>query len=199
LRNFTEANDPFALFDIWFAEASASEPNDPNAMTLSTIDADGMPDARIVLMKGHDRNGFVFYTNTQSSKGQQLIGQPRAALTFHWKSLLRQVRIRGRVAAVSAEEADAYYTSRPRESRIGAWASQQSRPLESRAVFEQAIAEQTARFEKEDLARPSHWSGFRITPLAIEFWHDRPFRLHDRIRFDRASHQDDWHKTRLYP
>jgi pyridoxamine 5'-phosphate oxidase len=199
LRNFTEMNDPFALFDSWFLEAVASEPNDPNAMTLSTVDGDGMPDARIVLMKGHDRGGFVFYTNTLSSKGRQLAAAPRAALTFHWKSLLRQVRVRGVVTAVTEAEADAYYHSRARESRIGAWASRQSQPLENRAIFEEAVARETARFEKEDVPRPPHWSGYRITPLSIEFWHDRPFRLHDRIRFDRTPSNDEWVKTRLYP
>jgi pyridoxamine 5'-phosphate oxidase len=199
LRNFTEMDDPFALFEAWFADAKASEPNDPNAMTFATVDQDGLPDARIVLMKDYDREGFVFYTNTTSAKGRQVAAQPKAALIFHWKSLLRQVRVRGLVSPVSTAEADTYYNSRARESRIGAWASQQSQPLESRAVFEAAVARETARFEREAVARPPHWSGYRIAPLFMEFWHDRPFRLHDRIVFARPDLKSEFAKTRLYP
>jgi pyridoxamine 5'-phosphate oxidase len=198
-RDFTEATDPFVLFESWFADATQSEPNDPNAMTLATVDEEGMPDARIVLLKGWDRNGFVFYTNTQSVKGQELTARPVAALVFHWKSLLRQVRVRGTASPVSAEEADSYYQSRPRDSRIGAWASQQSRPLGSRVELDNAVSNVEARFGQGDVQRPPHWSGFRITPLTIEFWHDRPFRLHDRIVFKRSSATAEFSKQRLYP
>jgi pyridoxamine 5'-phosphate oxidase len=197
--NFSEADDPFALFDQWFADATQSEVNDPNAMTLASVDAQGLPDARIVLLKGHDRNGFVFYTNTTSAKGRHLAAQPYAALVFHWKSLLRQVRIRGAVSAVTAAEADAYYQSRPRESRIGAWASRQSQPLANRAELESAVTEVQKRFADGDVERPPHWSGFRITPQTIEFWHDRPFRLHDRIVFSRTPGAAEWTKQRLFP
>jgi pyridoxamine 5'-phosphate oxidase len=196
-HDFTAADDPFALFAAWFKEASASEPVDPNAMTLATIGEDGHPDARIVLMKGWDRAGFVFYTNTLSAKGRQLAGHPAAAFLFHWKSLARQVRLRGAITPVSAAEADAYYATRPRESRIGAWASRQSQPLAARGDLETAVADVARRFENEDVARPPHWSGYRLTPTRIEFWQDRPFRLHDRIVFEGA--EPDWRKTRLYP
>jgi pyridoxamine 5'-phosphate oxidase len=198
-RDFTEATDPFVLFESWFADAKQSEPNDPNAMTLATVDSAGLPDARIVLLKGQDRSGFVFYTNTQSAKGVELTAHPVAALVFHWKSLLRQVRVRGTVSAVSSEEADAYYQSRPRDSRIGAWASQQSRPLGSRTMLEDAVKAVEGRFAQGDVPRPSHWSGYRIAPLAIEFWHDRPFRLHDRIVFSRPTASGFFTKQRLYP
>jgi pyridoxamine 5'-phosphate oxidase len=197
--DFTVADDPFALFDAWFADATQSEINDPNAMTLATVDAHGLPDARIVLLKGHDRDGFVFYTNTQSAKGQELAANPVAALVFHWKSLTRQVRVRGSVAPVSAEEADIYYHSRARDSRIGAWASQQSRPLADRAMLEAAVRNTEARFGAGQVERPPHWSGYRITPRSIEFWHDRPFRLHDRIVFTRDGNVQEWSKQRLFP
>ena len=188
-----------ALFAAWLAEASASEPRDPNAMTLATADADGMPNARMVLLKGTDPRGFVFYTNIDSQKGQELDASAKAALVFHWKSLNRQVRVRGTVERVTAEEADAYFASRPKQAQIGAWASRQSQPLESRLAFEKAIAINAAKYALGSVPRPPNWSGFRILPTAIEFWHDRPFRLHDRIVFKRASLGDAWSKTRLYP
>lgn len=197
--DFTLADDPFALFETWFEDASASEPNDPNAMSLATVDSSGMPDVRVVLLKGWDRDGFVFYTNLESAKGQELAAAPRAALNFHWKSLLRQVRVRGTVATVTDAEADAYYDSRPMGSRVGAWASQQSRPLSERAELEARVAEFEAKFAGEAPSRPSHWSGFRVTPLALEFWHDRPFRLHDRVVFRRQDGNAPWERTRLYP
>jgi pyridoxamine 5'-phosphate oxidase len=185
------------LFEAWFAEAKASEPNDPEAMALATVDAGGLPDVRMVLLKGFDARGFVFYTNLDSAKGQELAANPKAALLMHWKSLRRQIRVRGAVERVSDAEADAYFASRPKQAQIGAWASQQSRPLESRFAFEQAIASVTARHAIGTVPRPPRWSGFRIMPAEIEFWHDRRFRLHDRIVFRRAG--DGWEKTRLYP
>jgi pyridoxamine 5'-phosphate oxidase len=197
--DFTESAEPIALFAAWMTEASQTEPADPNAMSLATVDADGMPNVRIVLLKGFDEDGFVFYTNFNSRKGRELTAHPKAALTFHWKSLLRQVRVRGTVERVSDAEADAYYATRPRLAQIGAWASQQSSPLESRLVFEQAVAEVTAKYDGATIPRPSHWSGFRIVPLVMEFWHDRPFRLHDRVEYERASAPEPWRKTRLYP
>jgi pyridoxamine 5'-phosphate oxidase len=201
LRNgdFTAGADPFALFAAWMEEASRSEPNDPNAMALATAGSDGFPDVRMVLLKGFDAQGFVFYTNLDSAKGRELRERPQAALVFHWKSLRRQVRVRGTVARVSEAEADTYFASRPRLAQLGAWASKQSAPLESRLAFEKAVAQTTARFPIGTIPRPPHWSGFRITPLAIEFWHDRPFRLHDRIAFTRESPDTTWVKTRLYP
>jgi pyridoxamine 5'-phosphate oxidase len=198
--DFTTSSDPFHLFDLWFSEASGSEMNDANAMTLATIDESGLPNARIVLLKGHDRDGFVFYTNTQSAKGRELAGQPRAALLFHWKSLQRQVRIRGEVTPVLPAEADAYFATRPRDSQIGAWASEQSRPLDSRATFEDRLAALRAMHDGVTIPRPPHWSGFRVVPSAMEFWQDRPFRLHDRVVFRRQdTTQDIWTSTRLYP
>jgi pyridoxamine 5'-phosphate oxidase len=197
--DFTEEKDPFLLFARWFSEAQASEINDPNAMTLATTDSDGLPDARIVLMKDHDAQGFVFYTNTQSAKGNELAHCPKAALVFHWKSLRRQVRIRGLVRPVSAQEADAYFDTRPRDSRIGAWASQQSRPLESRFALEKAVATYAAKYAIGTIPRPPHWSGYRIMPLSIEFWQDRPFRLHDRLKFTRETTDSAFETTRLYP
>ncbi|NWG25517.1 MAG: pyridoxamine 5'-phosphate oxidase [Pseudorhodoplanes sp.] len=197
--DFTEADEPYALFEAWFEDAKAKEPADPNAMALATVDGEGLPDVRMVLLKGFDERGFVFFTNTTSAKGRELAVQPKAALLFHWKSLNRQVRVRGPVEPVTTEEADAYFATRPRQAQIGAWASQQSAPLESRFAFEKAIALYAAKYAVGDVPRPPHWSGYRIVPLAIEFWHDRPFRLHDRIVFRRADERAPWTKTRLYP
>ncbi|MGO4676192.1 pyridoxamine 5'-phosphate oxidase [Bosea sp. 2YAB26] len=197
--DFTEVDEPFALFASWLEEAARSEPNDPNGMALSTVDAEGLPNVRMVLLKGHDRDGFVFYTNTQSQKGEELLGQGKAAALFHWKSLRRQVRLRGPVSIVSDAEADAYFQSRPRDSRIGAWASQQSRPLESRFALEKAVASYAAKFGLSTIPRPPHWTGFRIDPVYIEFWRDGAFRLHDRVVFRRASAAEPWTRTRLYP
>jgi pyridoxamine 5'-phosphate oxidase len=201
--DFAAAPEPFALFESWFEEAKAHEPNDPNAFALATVDASGAPNVRITLLKGldgagHPSRGFVFYTNFESAKGRELQGSGKAALNFHWKSLRRQVRVRGSVSVVSAAEADAYFASRPHGSRIGAWASQQSRPLDSRDTLEKAVAAMTAKYPGE-VPRPPYWSGFRVTPTEIEFWHDRPFRLHERVAFRRASPTDAWHKQRLYP
>jgi pyridoxamine 5'-phosphate oxidase len=197
--DFTEADEPFRLFSAWFADAKKSEPNNPDAMTLATVDADGLPNARMVLLKGCDERGFVFYTNLDSVKGQELAEAPKAALTFYWKSLQRQVRVRGEVEPVSAAEADAYFASRPRMAQIGAWASKQSTALESRLAFEKAVAIHTAKFGVGTVPRPPHWSGYRVVPQEIEFWHERPFRLHDRIRFRREHPGARWDKTRLYP
>lgn len=202
--DFATAEDPFALFDEWMALARESEINDPNAMALATSDADNMPNVRMVLLKGVDvegreDRGFVFYTNLESAKGNELTANPRAALLFHWKSLRRQVRVRGTVTPVADAEADAYYQSRPRQSRIGAWASDQSRPLESRFALEKKVAVMAARYTIGEIPRPPHWSGFRVTPLEIEFWHDRPFRLHDRVVYRRPARDAAWMRTRLYP
>lgn len=197
--DFTEKSEPFALFDEWLADAVKTEPNDPNAVALATVDKDGLPDVRMVLLKGFDTQGFVFYTNFDSQKGTEILGSMKAAMCFHWKTLRRQVRVRGPVEIVSDEEADAYYATRPRGSRIGAWASKQSRPLESRFALEKAVAEYTARHAIGEIPRPKHWSGFRIKPTSIEFWHDRPFRLHDRVVFSREMPEGDWGKERLYP
>ena len=197
--DFVETAEPFALFGKWFEEAKQKEPNDPEAMAIATADPDGLPDARMVLMKEWSADGFVFYTHTESAKGRQLAANPKAAALFHWKSLRRQVRLRGPVEAVSDVEADAYYLSRPRDSRIGAWASQQSRPLESRFALEKAVAAYAAKYAIGDIPRPPHWRGFRIKPIAMEFWQDRPFRLHDRLRFFRDAPDGDWRKERLYP
>lgn len=197
--DFTQEQDPFALFQSWFEEAKKSEPNDPNAMALSTVDADGLPNSRMVLLNGRDGEDFVFYTNTQSQKGTELLAQPKAALLFHWKSLRRQVRIRGAVSLVSDEMADAYFQSRPRDSRIGAWASQQSRPLESRFALEKAVALQAAKFGVGAIPRPPHWTGFRVSPVYLEFWRDGAFRLHDRVVFRRPAVDQPWTRERLYP
>jgi pyridoxamine 5'-phosphate oxidase len=197
--DFTEADEPLRLFAAWFEEAVRAEPADPNAMALATIDSDGLPNVRMVLMKGFDEHGFVFYTNVDSQKGQELGAHPQAGLVFYWKSLKRQVRIRGPVEPVTAEEADAYFATRPRLAQIGAWASKQSYPLESRLAFEKAVAIQTAKYALGRVPRPPHWSGYRIVPLVIEFWHDRPYRLHDRIEFRRETPQRAWSKRRLYP
>lgn len=197
--DFSGAEEPFRLFSEWMRDAEAKEPNDPNAMAVASVDETGLPDVRMVLLKGFDEAGFVFYTNFESKKGVELLASKKAALLFHWKSLRRQIRIRGPVEVVSAAEADAYFASRPRASRIGAWASKQSRPLESRFALEKAVAEYGLRHAIGEVPRPPHWSGFRVVPSAIEFWHDRPFRLHDRIEFTRAAPGAPWEKTRLYP
>jgi pyridoxamine 5'-phosphate oxidase len=197
--DFTEADEPFVLFESWMSEAKASEINDPNGMALASTDADGMPNVRMVLLKGFDARGFVFYTNTESQKGNEILGAMKAAALFHWKSLRRQVRVRGPVELVSDAEADAYFQSRPRDSRIGAWASQQSRPLESRFALEKAAALYAARYAIGDIPRPAHWTGIRIMPTSIEFWKDGAFRLHDRVVFRRPEPSGDWTKTRLYP
>ncbi|NNE25131.1 MAG: pyridoxamine 5'-phosphate oxidase [Rhizobiales bacterium] len=197
--DFAEASEPVKLFGTWLEEAKASEPNDANAMSVATVDADGMPNVRMVLLKGHDEAGFVFYTNFESQKGTEILHSMKAAANFHWKSLRRQIRLRGEVEQVSDAEADEYFSSRPRDSRIGAWASQQSRPLESRFALEKAVAKFTAKYAIGEVPRPAYWSGFRIIPSYMEFWHDRPFRLHDRIVFRREAPGDDWTKQRLYP
>lgn len=191
--------DPIAAFDAWLQEAAKSEPNDPNAMSLATVNADGMPNVRMVLLKGHDARGFVFYTNLQSQKGGELADNGKAALCFHWKTMQRQVRVQGPISPVADDEADAYYNSRGRQSRIGAWASQQSRPLADRTELEAAYAEMDAKYPGDDIPRPPHWSGRRITPLRIEFWQDGDHRLHDRLVFKRANADSDWGIERLYP
>lgn len=199
-KDFTESTEPFALFEAWLAEASTSELNDPTAMALATVDAEGLPNVRMVLLKGLDARGFVFYTNTESAKGRELAGQGKAAGLFHWKSLRRQVRLRGPVEMVTPAEADAYFASRPRGSRIGAWASQQSRPLESRFALEKAVAYYTAKYPVGDVPRPPHWTGFRILPVAMEFWKDGAFRLHDRVQLLRDDPEGPWTgRQRLYP
>ncbi len=197
MSDFTEAADPLALFAEWLADAGRSEPNDPNAVALATVDSDGLPDVRMVLLKDFDADGFVFYTNFGSAKGRQILASGKAAMCFHWKSLRRQVRLRGPMETVSEAEADAYFDSRPRGSRIGAWASKQSQALESRFALEKRVAEFTARHAIGHVPRPEWWSGFRMRPVSIEFWHDRPFRLHDRIRFSPTP--TGWTTTRLYP
>lgn len=197
--DFTTAAEPFSLFESWFTEAQQTEPNDPNGMAIATADEHGLPNVRMVLMKEWDARGFVFYTNLESQKGRELAANPQAAAVLHWKSLRRQVRLRGPVSPVSDAEADAYFQSRPRDSRIGAWASQQSRPLESRFALEKAVAVQTARYAVGTIPRPPYWSGFRITPVYLEFWQDRPFRLHDRLIFRRDNPEGPWDKTHFYP
>jgi pyridoxamine 5'-phosphate oxidase len=198
-KDFTEAKDPFALFRAWFAEAKAAEPVDPEAMAVATVDANGLPNVRMILLKGADEGGFVFYTNCESAKGTELAGNPKAALLFYWKSLGRQIRIRGGVEPATEAEADAYFATRHRESRIGACASSQSRPLQSRAALEEAVARLTTEFASGDVPRPAYWCGYRLVPLEIEFWQSGAFRLHDRIVFRRASPGAPWTKTRLYP
>jgi pyridoxamine 5'-phosphate oxidase len=193
----TTPNDPFALFASWMADAEASEPNDPNAMTLASVSATGAPSARIVLLKGWDEAGFVFYTNTQSRKGEEIAANPAVALLFHWKSLRRQIRIEGPASPVTAAEADAYFATRPRVSRLGAWASDQSRPLADRSVLEARVAALEARYPGDTIPRPPHWSGYRVQPSQFEFWQDMPFRLHDRLVFTRTG--GDWRQARLFP
>jgi len=195
-------DDPHRLFAAWLAEAEAAEPNDANAMTVSTVDAEGRPSARILLLKGHDTRGFVFYTNLTSRKGRDISGNAEVALLFHWKSLRRQVRIEGAVSPVTEAEADAYFASRHRMSRIGAWASRQSEPLESRAALEARVAEMEKRFDNGDPPRPENWSGFRVTPRAIEFWQDGAYRLHDRIVYTPETPggaSAGWRTQRLFP
>jgi pyridoxamine 5'-phosphate oxidase len=191
--------EPLALFADWFAEAKAKEPNDPNAMCLATVDAEGLPDARMVLLKDFDEAGFVFFTNLESAKGRELAGNPCAALLFHWKSLRRQVRIRGPVTPVSAEEADAYFATRARSAQIGAWASAQSREMPDGMALKKAIAGYGLKFGVAPVPRPPHWSGFRAAPLQIEFWRDRPFRLHERILYTRSAVAAPWRVSRLFP
>lgn len=203
-EDFGAAGDPFALFEDWFEAARLKEPEDPNAMALATVDPSGLPNVRMVLLKGVDvpaqpDRGFVFYTNYESAKGREILASRKAALCFHWKSLRRQVRVRGVVSEVTAAEADAYFASRARASRIGAWASKQSRPLEGRFALEAAVAEYTVRHAVGDIPRPPYWSGFRITPVEMEFWQDRPFRLHDRVVFRRGGPTEKWGRSRLYP
>lgn len=199
MHDFTDADEPLALFSDWLAAAEKAEPNDANAMALATTDAEGLPDVRMVLLKGVDANGFLFYTNSESDKGRELAANMKAALVFYWKSLGRQVRVRGPVECGSDAEADAYFASRPLESRIGAWASQQSRPLDSRFALEAAVAKYAAKFALGGVPRPPYWIGYRIRPLMIEFWSHGLFRLHDRIRFFRPNPEGPWEKRRLYP
>lgn len=201
---FASTDDPFPVIGRWIDDATRSEVNDPNAMALATVDPAGLPNVRMVLLKGldgpkHPARGFVFYTNLESAKGHELAATPKAALLLHWKSLERQVRARGVVTPVTAEEADQYFASRPRLSRIGAWASDQSRPLESRFALEKKVGHYTAKFGIGDIPRPPHWSGFRLTPVEVELWHSRPFRLHDRVVFRRPTPSGAWTQTRLYP
>lgn len=193
------ALDPLALFDAWLAAAEKAEPADPNAMALATVDAAGMPDCRIVLLKARDETGFVFFTNTGSGKASELAAAPRAALTFYWKSLGRQVHVRGPVAPVSAATADAYFATRPRGSQIGAHASDQSRPLASRAELVARVEKVQARFAGAEVPRPPHWSGYAVAPLSVEFWRSSEFRLHDRVRFTRPSIGAEWRRQRLFP
>lgn len=197
--DFTEADEPFQLFALWFKDASASEVNDPEAMALATVDEAGLPDARTLLCKGVDSQGLVFYGNVESAKGRELSANPRAAALFHWKSLRRQARFRGTVSPLADAEVDAYFHSRPRQSQIGAWASQQSRPLELRAALVTAVEACAKRFGEGDIPRPPAWRGWRLAPLEIEFWQDGAFRLHDRILFRRAGVDAPWERRRLYP
>ncbi|MBN9089030.1 MAG: pyridoxamine 5'-phosphate oxidase [Reyranella sp.] len=191
--------DPLALFAVWYGEAEKTEPNDPSALALATVGPDGMPSLRMVLLKGFDAEGFVFYTNYESRKGLQLITHPKAAMLFHWKSLRRQVRLEGPVTETSPEEADAYFATRQRGSQIGAWASDQSRPLEGRFALERKVAEFGTRYLVGKIPRPPHWSGFRLQPSLIEFWQDQPFRLHDRLEYSRPSPAEPWATRTLYP
>jgi pyridoxamine 5'-phosphate oxidase len=197
--DFTDAHEPLRLFATWFDEAGRSEPSLPEAMTLATVDPQGLPNARMVLLKDFNERGFVFYSNQDSQKGQELDHAPKAALLFHWKSLNRQVRLRGVIEMVEDAAADAYFATRPRLAQIGAWASKQSAPLESRMAFEKAIAATMTRFPIGTIPRPPNWVGYRLIPLVMEFWQDRPYRLHDRVEFRRSAPGAAWSKTRLYP
>jgi pyridoxamine 5'-phosphate oxidase len=194
-----EDGDPLALFAAWMKDAEKAEPNDPNGMALATVDAAGLPDVRMVLLKGVEARGFVFYTNTESAKGLELAANRKAALLFHWKSLRRQVRIRGPVERVTDAEADAYFATRPRGSQIGAWASDQSRAMPDRLALERRVAEYALKFGVKSVPRPPHWSGYRVAPLVMEFWRDRPFRLHERLTYARADSGAAWTVQRLYP
>ena len=198
LPDFTETEDPIALFRLWLEEAAA-EINDPEAMALGTVDEDGLPDARMLLCKGVDARGLVFYGNVESAKGRELAARPKAAALFHWKSLRRQARFRGPVSPLTEAEADSYFATRPRQSRIGAWASQQSRPLESRAALEAAVEAYAKRFGDSEIPRPPYWRGWRLAPVEIEFWRDGAFRLHDRVRFTRTTLESPWDRRRLFP
>jgi pyridoxamine 5'-phosphate oxidase len=191
------SDDPFTLFDSWYAEAKQSEPNDPNAVALATADAEGRPSVRMVLLKGHGPDGFVIYTNRESRKADELAANPQGALLFHWKSLRRQIRIEGPVTHATDAESDAYFASRGRDSQLGAWASEQSRPLDSRDTFEQRFAEMTTKFDGQDVPRPPHWGGYRVTPTRIEFWQDRAHRLHERRLFTRED--GNWNEGLLFP
>ncbi|MGA9442970.1 MAG: pyridoxamine 5'-phosphate oxidase [Methyloceanibacter sp.] len=198
-QDFTAADDPFALFQAWLAEAEKSEPCDPEAMALATADSDGLPNLRMILLKGADESGFVFYTNCGSAKGGELAANAKAALLFYWKSLGRQIRIRGLIKPSTDAEADAYFATRHPQSRIGAWASEQSRPLESRAALEEAVARYADQFDGREVTRPDYWRGYRVCPVEIEFWQNGDYRLHDRIVFRRATPDEAWTKTRLNP
>jgi pyridoxamine 5'-phosphate oxidase len=197
--DFPDVREPFAPFDAWMAEAKAAEPRDPDAMSLATVDAAGMPNVRMVLLKGWGPEGFVFYTNRESEKGNELDAQGKAALALYWKSLSRQVRMRGPVQPVTAAESDAYFSSRPRGAQIGAWASQQSRPLESREDLQSAVADLEKKYGSGPVPRPPHWIGYRLVPLYVEFWTEQPFRLHERIVFTRTAPDAPWSRKRLYP
>jgi pyridoxamine 5'-phosphate oxidase len=192
-------NDPLLLFGRWMLEAKKSEPNDPEAMALATVDAGGRPNVRMVLLKGWDADGFVFYTNKESAKGSEIFSHPHAALCLHWKSLRRQVRVRGYVSEVSRQEADAYFASRAKDSQIGAWASAQSRPMDSRFALEKEVAKIAAKYALRKVPRPDYWSGFRVVPFEIEFWRDKPFRLHDRLVYRRDNPKSSWTSERLFP
>jgi len=192
-----EGADPFELFEDWFAAAEETESVDPNAMTVATVDASGMPNARILLLKGRSRDGFVFYTNLHSVKGQEVLSQQKVALLFHWKTQKRQIRIQGPAALVTDEMADAYFATRRRQSQLGAWASDQSRPLDRRETFEQRLEDMAAKFEGQEVPRPPHWSGFQVAPQTMEFWEDREYRLHDRVRY--TKNDGGWSGQRLYP
>jgi pyridoxamine 5'-phosphate oxidase len=195
----TPRQDPLELFDLWMDEAKTSEPNEANAMAVASVDGEGRPNVRMVLLKEATARGFVFYTNLESAKGTELLGQKHAALVFHWKTLRKQVRVRGAVSQVSDAEADAYFATRAKDSQIGAWSSPQSRPMQERWEFEKTIAKNAAKYALTKVPRPSYWSGFRVTPLEIEFWRDRPFRLHDRLVYRRDTPQSPWATERLYP
>jgi len=195
----TPREEPMVLFHAWMEEAAKSEPNEANAMSLASVDAEGRPNVRMVLLKEANAQGFVFFTNFESAKGRELLGQPHAALCFHWKTVRKQVRVRGPVAPVSDAEADAYFATRAKDSQIGAWASAQSRPMEGRFAFEREIAKYAAKYALQKVPRPAYWSGFRVTPLEIEFWRDRPFRLHDRLVYRRKAVTESWRTERLFP